>query len=367
MRHCADGIGCGHRTRRYKAAVAKQFLSLNDFVTHGFDTVIDVRSPAEFAEDHMPNAVSLPVLSNEERSLVGTIYKQESPFKARKIGAALVARNAARHIEETLADFDGGWRPLVYCWRGGQRSGSFASILSEIGWRAETVKGGYRSYRRLVATSLYETSFAGRVVLLDGNTGTGKTEVLARLKSQGFQTLDLEDLARHRGSVLGSGGAQPSQKGFESQIAGALARLDLQRPVVIEAESSKIGRLLVPPALFEAMRDAPRIELRAPLDARAVFLAQTYGSAKDELADSVLRLRILRGAAKVEGWARLIREGALEDAARALMTEHYDPSYAKSRSKAAAYPKIVVTAETLDDAGLIDLTSDVAKAIRSLG
>ncbi|MEL7115197.1 MAG: rhodanese-like domain-containing protein, partial [Pseudomonadota bacterium] len=143
------------------------------------DDIIDVRSPAEYAEDHLPGAISLPVLSNAERAEVGTIYTQVSPFKARKLGAALVARNAATHIEGPLADRDGGWRPLVYCWRGGQRSGAFASILSQIGWRAETIQGGYQSYRRLVVDLLHNQALPHKLVLLDGNTGTAKTELLA--------------------------------------------------------------------------------------------------------------------------------------------------------------------------------------------
>ena len=170
-----------------------QITSLAD-PTPGFDATIDVRSPSEFAEDHVPGAINLPVLSDEERARVGTIYVQEDSFLARKIGAALVARNAAQHIEGPLADHPGGWRPLIYCWRGGQRSGSFASILAQIGWRAETLDGGYRSYRRLVVQTLYDNPFPTRVVLLDGNTGTAKTELLRLLGPRGVQAIDLEGL-----------------------------------------------------------------------------------------------------------------------------------------------------------------------------
>jgi len=179
-----------------------------------FDDIIDVRSPSEFAEDHIPGAINLPVLSDEERARVGTIYTQESPFLARKIGAALVARNAAAHIEGPLSGKDGAWRPLIYCWRGGQRSGSFASILAQIGWRVDTLSGGYQSYRRNVVRLLYETAITSPIVLLDGNTGTGKTDILKRLPTLGIQVIDLEGLACHRGSALGSLGDQPSQKGF---------------------------------------------------------------------------------------------------------------------------------------------------------
>ena len=220
--------------------MALKLTSLAELAALDFDDIIDVRSPAEFAEDHVPGAINLPVLSDAERAEVGTVYVQDSPFKARKIGAALVAQNAARHLQGPLADRDGGWRPLIYCWRGGQRSGSFAAILSQIGWRAEVLEGGYKSYRRLVVDSLYERAFPAPVVLLDGNTGTAKTEVIARLPALGVQSIDLEGLANHRGSALGGQGAQPSQKAFETALAMRVAALDPSRPVVVEAESSRI-------------------------------------------------------------------------------------------------------------------------------
>ena len=228
--------------------MALTFPTLADLLAHGHDTIIDVRSPAEFAEDRIPGAVNMPVLSNEERARVGTIYVQQSPFLARKIGAAMVFRNAARHVEGPLAGHGGGWRPLVYCWRGGQRSGSFSYLLREIGWRSETVAGGYRSYRRLVHRALYDTPLDRRVVLLDGYTGTAKTDLLRLLAARGEQVIDLEGLANHRGSVLGlRPGGQPAQKGFETRIAAALVALDPARPVIIEAESTKIGELSLPP------------------------------------------------------------------------------------------------------------------------
>lgn len=167
------------------------------------------------------------------------------------MGAALVIRNVAAHLEGPLADRPGGWRPLVYCWRGGQRSGTFGWLLREIGWRAETLTGGYRSYRRLVVQTLYDRPVAPPFVLLDGQTCTAKTEVLALLAQAGWQVLDLEGLAGHRGSIFGQRATpQPSQKLFESGIAQTLARFDPDRPVVVEAESSKVGAVNVPPQVW---------------------------------------------------------------------------------------------------------------------
>jgi tRNA 2-selenouridine synthase len=213
-----------------------------------FDDLIDARSPSEYHEDHLPGAISLPVLDDEERARVGTLYKQDSPFAARRLGAALVSRNIARHLETALAGKPRAWRPLVYCWRGGKRSGALAHVLREVGWAARTLEGGYRAYRRWVVAELaaQPARFAYRVV--HGATGSGKSRLLRALARAGAQVLDLEALAAHRGSVLGGlpGEPQPSQKRFESRLYAALAALDPGRPVYVEGESRKIGQLQVP-------------------------------------------------------------------------------------------------------------------------
>ena len=196
--------------------------ALSDLATLDVDTIIDVRAPMEFAEDHLPGAINLPVLSDAQRAEVGTIYKQVSPFDARKIGGALVARNTARHLQTALADKNGGWQPLVYCWRGGQRSGAFSTILDQVGWRVQLLRGGYRSYRRLVVAALYDTPMPYRLMLIEGGTGTAKTRLLHHLAKTGAQVLDLEGLAQHRGSLFGAvDGGQPHQKMFETRLAQA--------------------------------------------------------------------------------------------------------------------------------------------------
>lgn len=322
--------------------MALRFETVLEALSHGFDEVIDVRSPAEFAEDRLPGAISLPVLDDAERARVGTIYKQESPFLARKLGAALVARNAAAHIEGPLRHHDGGWRPLVYCWRGGQRSGSFASILREIGWRVETVEGGYRSWRRLVVADLYDRAFPARVVLLDGNTGTAKTDLLALLASRGHQVIDLEGLANHRGSLLGATGPQPAQKGFESALADAAIRLDPDRPVFVEAESARIGSITLPPALATAMKSAPLIRLEAPMAARVGHILADYADliADPARLDAILgRLVRYHGHERVTAWRGLAAEGAFDRLVEELIRTHYDPRYRRmSRAEAEAVP-----------------------------
>ncbi|TCO74195.1 tRNA 2-selenouridine(34) synthase MnmH [Rhodovulum euryhalinum] len=344
--------------------------NLTDLPDLEFDEIIDVRSPAEYAEDHIPGALSLPVLSNEERARVGTIYTRESPFKARKIGAALVARNAAHHIETALADRPKSWRPLVYCWRGGQRSGSFALILRQIGWRADTVEGGWRSYRQLVQAALYDTPWPSPVVMLDGDTGTAKTEVLGLLAAAGVQVIDLEGLANHRGSLFGAmEGGQPAQKGFETALAMARAALDPARPVVVEAESSKIGRIGLPPALWEAMKAAPRLELSAPLDARAAYLARRYRDLTEDPARLVATIEALapqHPRERIEAWRALAAAGAFEALAAGLMADHYDLRYARQRARFDDRPLRQVRLDRLDPDALAAALPGIVAEIAAL-
>ena len=299
-----------------------------------FDEVIDVRAPAEFADDHIPGAVNLPVLSDEERARVGTIYVREDRFRARKVGAALVARNAAAHLEGPLADRGGGWRPLVYCWRGGQRSGSFATILAQVGWRVEVLDGGYRSYRRLVSSALYEAALPHRVVLVDGGTGLAKTRLLHHLSEAGAQVIDLEGLARHRGSNFGGlPGGQPSQKMFESHLSHALVSHDPDRPLFLEAESNAIGRILLPPAVWKAMSRAEVVRLDAPLDARAAYLTRAYPdllSDGDLLRQRIDSLRPYHPGDRIETWHQMAAHGRHAELAAALVEWHYDPRYGRT-------------------------------------
>jgi len=309
-----------------------------------FDAVIDVRSPSEFAEDHVPGAINLPVLDDAERARVGTIYVQESRFLARRVGAALVARNVAHHLETALADKPGGFRPLVYCWRGGQRSGSMATILANVGWRTTVLTGGYKTYRRHVQTRLYEDAPALRLVLLAGRTGSGKTQLLSVLAARGIQTLDLEALAEHRGSVFGDvGHPQPSQKMFESRLLAALDRLDPSRPIIVEAEASKIGDRVAPPMLWKAMTAAPQVVLIVPTAVRARHLATQYAHLVADRAafDATLaRLPVHIGRKTLDAWRGLADAGDLEGLAAGLIEAHYDPAYDRADRKEGRPPPL---------------------------
>lgn len=302
-----------------------------------FDEIIDARSPGEFAEDHIPGAVNLPVLDDAERERVGTLYKQVSSFEAKKVGAALVSRNIARHLETRFADKPKSYRPLVYCWRGGSRSGAMTHILQKIGFAAMQLDGGYKAYRRHVVAELecLPARLSYRVVC--GPTGSGKSRLLQALAGEGAQVLDLEALAAHRGSLLGAlpEQPQPTQKSFESAVWFALARFNPQRPVFVESESKKIGALRVPDALIAAMRASPCIRLEVPLAARVRLLTEDYAHFLHDPAiinSRLAHLVSLRGRETVAAWQALASLQAWDDLVAALLEQHYDPAYGKSLS-----------------------------------
>jgi len=317
--------------------------------------VIDVRTPAEFAEDHVPGAINRPVLSDEERATVGTLHAKASAFEAKKLGAALISRNIAGIVEE-LRDRPREFAPLVYCWRGGQRSRALAHVMNEIGWRAAQLEGGYRAYRRHVVAALetWPARHAYRVIC--GLTGSGKSRLLAALEREGAQTLDLEGLARHRGSLLGDlpDDPQPSQKMFESLLLGALQGFDPARPVFVESESKKIGRLQVPEALLVAMRGSPCVRVDLPRQLRVALLEEEYAHF---LADpSLLAARLeplvpLQGRATIDRWNALAASRDFDTLVEELLVAHYDPVYARSieRNFPRSAEAIVVAPDAIDE------------------
>jgi len=299
-----------------------------------YDTLIDCRSPAEFTADHIPGAISAPVLDDSERAQVGTLYKQ-SAFDAKKLGAALVAKNVARHVETLFAGKGRDWRPLVYCWRGGKRSGAMAHILREIGWDAHPLPGGYREYRRWVVAELERIPERFDLRVIHGPTGSGKSRLLAALARAGAQVLDLEELAAHRGSVLGNlpDRPQPTQKWFESLLLHQLRALDAARPVFVEGESKKIGQLQVPEALIARMRASRCLLVETNLQTRVTLLLEAYRHFVENkaLLDEQLDCLVgLYGREKIAGWKELARRGAWREFVAALLTEHYDPAYRRS-------------------------------------
>jgi tRNA 2-selenouridine synthase len=325
-----------------------------------FDEIIDVRTPLEFAEDHVPGALNAPVLSNEERVLVGTTYVQVSSFEGTRIGAALVARNIAHHLETTFADRPRNWRPLIYCWRGGKRSGSVTTLFNMIGWQARQLDGGYKSYRRVTLDTLGSLPKAFRYIALVGPTGSGKTRLLSALNEAGAQTLDLEALAAHRGSLLGAwaGVPQPAQKRFDTLLVSALRAFDPARPVFVEAESRRIGSVALPLALLETFQQGQCIDVISSREDRAAFLLQDYAPLFDDpesLKTQLQKMIGLHSRERVTGWQQLVDNNSRAELARELIERHYDPAYARSsRQHFVQLPRALSLNFRPNDADVVD-------------
>lgn len=303
-----------------------------------FDTVIDARSEAEFAEDHLPGALNWPTLNNAERIEIGTLYKQVNPFEARKRGAAIAARNIAAHIEREVIDKPKEWKPLAYCWRGGQRSGALSLILSQIGFRVTLVEGGYKAFRAAMLQDTDRLLQSLQFQVICGPTGSGKTRLLQALATLGAQVIDLEALAKHRSSVLGAmpGLAQPTQKRFDMLVWESLRQFDPQRPVFIESESKKVGNLSVSTTLMEAMRQSPCLDVYLSDAERVALLMEDYAyliQDVDYFCDRLSVLTALKGRAVVEAWQAQARSGQFEPVVQDLLSKHYDPAYLQSMQR----------------------------------
>jgi tRNA 2-selenouridine synthase len=299
-----------------------------------FSCVLDARTPAEFALDHLPTALNTPVLSDEQRVVVGTLDKQASSFEAKRVGAGLVSSNIGQMLSTRLFEQPRDWSPLVYCWRGGNRSGSLAHVLRKIGWRSVQLEGGYKAFRNHVIAELetLPTQFNYRVIA--GPTGAGKTRLLQALAAQGAQVLDLEAIACHRGSVLGAMlEPQPSQKAFETQVWQALKSYDARKTVYVESESAKVGNVRVPEALIAAMRASPCVVVQATLAQRVALLCEEYTHFVQNAAtlnEQLARLTTHYGAAQVTQWQTQASAGDWAALVETLLVKHYDPAYEQS-------------------------------------
>jgi tRNA 2-selenouridine synthase len=329
-----------------------------------FDTIIDVRSPLEFAEDHIVGAINCPVLSDLERQKVGTIYKKVSSFKAKIIGSSLTAKNIAFHIDNNFMEKKGSWQPLIYCWRGGQRSKAFSIVLSEVGWRTNQLKGGYKEYRNQVINFLDNIGPKLKITLISGKTGSAKTKILKSIENEGGQILDLEGLANHKGSLLGKipDLIQPSQKFFESLIFNKIQNLNLKDKIYIEAESSKIGNIHIPKSIWKKMIKSPRIEISANVELRAKFLVSDYDYMCNDptLINPIIKGLKNRLSKKLfDEWTNLIDRKKWFDLTKSFLENHYDPSYSSNTIKNDRKVIKKITATSLNNSDI----KDIAKRI----
>ena len=303
-----------------------------------FDHVIDARSPSEYALDAIPGAANWPSLNDEQRVVIGTLYKQTGGFEAKKAGAALVARNIAAHIEQHAANMPRTWQPLLYCWRGGNRSGSLATVLSAIGFKVSLIEGGYKAFRATVMAQTPELVVPLSLRVVAGATGVGKTHVLHALERLGAQIIDLEGIAKHRSSVLGiiPGTAQPSQKAFETQLWHKLRSLDPARPVYIESESKRVGNVTVPESLIKAMRASPCHHLSMDTASRVRLLMRDYDFFVNDakfFCERLDTLVALLGHKTINEWQALANAGESAQVVAHILDSHYDPKYFESMQR----------------------------------
>lgn len=328
-----------------------QRRSFADLRLTDFDEIIDVRAPVEFEEDHLVGAINLPVLDDEERETIGRQYKQESSFEAQKAGAALVSARISELLASHFAHKPREYQPLIYCFRGGQRSRSLATFLSEIGWPVTLLEGGYKAYRQEVLRSLETLPPGFRFRVLNGYTGSGKTLVLGALEKAGAQVLDLEGLANHKGSVFGRelDREQPSQKRFETLLLDRLSRFDPGRPVFVEGESPKIGRINLPHVLWQKLKESRVTEIAAPIEARVAHLSCDYQPWIDRpglVLETIDRLRDFQPVETIERWRDYTTNSQWDALVRELLMEHYDRFY---KTDGSGYYRLPESREVLSD------------------
>ena len=350
--------------------ISAPITTVNNIDATFYSAIIDVRSPSEFAEDHFPGAINLPVLNDAERARIGTIYKQESPFLAKKLGAALVSANISRAIEEQLIEYDKDFRPLVYCWRGGQRSMSLATVLSRIGWKTSVLEGGYKNYRAWVRNTIEKSCGSLDFTVISGLTGTGKTEILKQLEITGEQIIDLEGLANHRGSLLGDdpNKPQPTQKYFESLLAQQVCQFDNSKKCWVESESNKIGNLHCPEILWQKMQTADEIEIKADMPARIEYLLSHYEHMTHQPEMMIRKIALLKqrlGRELIDGWTAMIENNDWRHFVESILENHYDPAYVKSRKRHSRHMTGRYSLNEISPQQITDICSEILSDSKS--
>jgi tRNA 2-selenouridine synthase len=301
-----------------------QILSAANFL-NAPGIILDVRSPQEYAQGHIPKAVSFPLFTDQERTEIGICYKQQGQDPAVELGLKIVGPKLVTFVTQAKA-LASDRQVGVHCWRGGMRSGSMGWLLETAGFQVQLLEGGYKAFRRWVRSTL---AAYRPILILGGMTGTGKTAVLAALAELGEQVLDLEALASNRGSSYGSLGLppQPSTEQFENLVAMQWRLFNCTHPVWIEAESRRIGCCRIPPELFQQMEKAPVLQITRSHPERIAILLEVYGvESTEQLILATQRLQKRLGGVRTQQAVKHIQTGNLA-AAIALVLEYYDKTY----------------------------------------
>lgn len=315
-------------------------ISVEELKTLDHPVLVDVRSEGEFAEATIPGSVNLPLLNNDERAQVGTTYTQTSPSQAREIGLRIISPKLPDLVKKAEELSRKG--PLVlFCWRGGMRSKSLASVIDLMGVPVYRLQGGYKAFRRQIV-EYFQRDIPFHVVVLRGNTGVGKTDLLGRLRAEGYPAIDLEKLAKNRGSVFGAMGlgTPPSQKDFEAALYEEMESLGDHSYIIVECESKRIGRVTLPVRFFEAMQNGTQVLLYDTMENRVKRLLKEYTSvpnAMEEIDKALERLTKTLGHIKVQEFRRLLEAGHLDVFTERLLREYYDHLYAYPNEPSSEY------------------------------
>ncbi|MDF2591789.1 MAG: tRNA 2-selenouridine synthase [Clostridia bacterium] len=298
---------------------------------------VDVRSNGEYEEFTIPGALNIPIFDNEERKIIGTIYKNESIDKAKKVGIQFVSAKLLELYEKFSELKSSHKEVIIFCERGGMRSSSLWSLFNSIGLRTIKLEGGYKGYRAAINENLPKVVEDVTFIMLHGHTGTGKTELLKKLEQNGLDVLDLEGYANHRGSLLGDVGlpGKVSQKKFDALVFEKLRRRK-SNYVLIEAESGRIGNILIPQFMHNRMKQGIHLLVEGSLEARAKRIVDEYivnENSKQEILDALEKLGRYLGASKTEHIAKLVQAEDYMEATRELMVLHYDPLYGKGQQR----------------------------------
>ncbi|MBI5656712.1 MAG: tRNA 2-selenouridine(34) synthase MnmH [Geobacter sp.] len=297
--------------------------------------VVDVRTPLEYAEDHLPGAINIPLLSNEERVEIGTLYKQSGPQPARIRGLELTAGRFPGMVA-AIASAAAGRPILVYCWRGGLRSKTVATILELTGHTAAQLTGGYKAFRNHVVAYFASFTPPAPLVVIHGMTGIGKTDFILRLSTDRFSTIDLEGIACHRGSAFGELGLSQehlTQKSFETLLWDTFRRMPAGRPIIIEGESRRIGKVSLPGDLYEIMRTSTKVWCSASLETRVQRLIEEYGKTeyRDAMAEALARIAKKLGGDSYRELQEHLKNWEMEPFMKGLVERYYDKVYYKTR------------------------------------